>query len=288
MYLYELAAQSSGIGSSVDGAIGTISSEKLRSGMNSILERIHNGETLDQVISSISGETPGGPYADTADFEKRFIKGMPDGDGKYGLEGDQGSMDFILPFLDYMDRIDKAKEVNERSEYAGGSVLFDFGKDYCSPLDFEETAPANVLQPLDDEDGNFQPDARSTVGDREAYSTGGKSESGTPDGTAAGGGTGGRMLAASPEKTSGIQEASDEAGDAAEDLSAAAAAGENSEAVVPSGEKPVSEEDSAVLSSAPGPSSESAPSEEAPAEGVPAEADPAPVTDTAPPAQDQG
>ena len=96
------------------------------------------------------------------------------------------------------------------------------------------------------------------------------------------------MLAASPEKTSGVQEASDEAGDAAEDISAAAAAGENSEAVVPSGEKPVSEEESAVLSSAPGPSSESAPSEEAPAEGVPAEADPAPVTDTAPPAQDQG
>ena len=174
MYLYELAAKNnSSIGTSVstDGGNTVFSSEKLRLGMNSILERMHNGETLDQVINSISE----GAYKDTADFEARFIKGTKDeADGKYSLDGDAESVDFICSFMNYMNKID---QVNKNG--ANGSVLFDFEKDFGAPLSFEGTYSAPVLQPLDDEDGEFQEFARSVpVKDSFAYSTGGQSLSG--------------------------------------------------------------------------------------------------------------
>ena len=113
MYLYELAAKNnSSIGTSVDtdGGNTVISSEKLRLGMNSILERMHNGETLDQVIKKISK----GAYNDTADFEARFIKGTKDKtDGKYSPDGDAESVSFVCDFMNYMNRIDQAKVNNE-------------------------------------------------------------------------------------------------------------------------------------------------------------------------------
>ena len=179
MYLYELAADSdSAIGSSRStvGENTVINSEKLRLGMNSIIERMHKGETLDQVINSISG----GAYKDTADYEARFIKGLKNEEDKYGDYIDEGSLNFVYDFMNYMNEIDKAKERGERNYYANGSVLFDFDKDFGSPLSFDGTYTTSVLQPLDDEDGEFVRYARSTVSDRYASSTGGKSESGKP------------------------------------------------------------------------------------------------------------
>jgi hypothetical protein len=155
-----------------------ISSEKLRLGMNSIIERMHDGETLDQVINSISG----GIYKDTADFEARFIEGPKDEDGKYSLSGDAASLDYICDFMNYMNGIDK-REGKDRTFGANGSVLFDFETDFGSPLSFEGTYSASVLQPLDDENEEFQRWARSTVSDRSASSTGGLSLSGKSDST---------------------------------------------------------------------------------------------------------
>ena len=179
MYLYELAAAgdaSIGSSRSTVGENTVIDSGKLRLGMNSIMERMHNGETLDQVINRISG----GVYKDTADYEARFIKGYKNEDNKYGDYVDTASLDFIYDFMSYMNEIDKAKERGERNFYANGSVLFDFDKDFASPLSFDGTYTTDVLKPLDDEDGEFVRYARSTVSDRYASSTGGKSESGRP------------------------------------------------------------------------------------------------------------
>ncbi|MBQ8053763.1 MAG: hypothetical protein IJ198_08195 [Lachnospiraceae bacterium] len=181
MYLYELAAGSDpeiGSSRSISDDRVVISSEKLRLGMNSIIERMHNGETLDQVINSISG----GNYKDTADFEARFIKGTKDEDGKYSLSGDAASLDYVCDFMNYMNEIDK-REGKDRTYGANGSVLFDFETDFGSPLSFEGTYPASVLQPLDDENEEFQRWARSTVSDRSASSTGGLSLSGKSDST---------------------------------------------------------------------------------------------------------
>ena len=83
-----------------------IDSGKLRLGMNSIMERMHNGETLDQVINRISG----GVYKDAADYEARFIKGLKNEDNKYGDYVDTASLDYIYDFMNYMNDIDKAKD----------------------------------------------------------------------------------------------------------------------------------------------------------------------------------
>ena len=178
MYLYELAAaKDPAIGSSrsVVGENVVFSSEKLRLGMNSILERMHKGETMDQVINSISG----GACKDTAAFEALFIKGAPDPeDGKYFLDGDEKSVDFVYNFMNYMYKVDET--INGPNKYANGSVLFDFTEDFGSPLSYEGTYTTDVLKAQDDKNGDFVIFSRSTVGDRNAYSTGGKSMSGTP------------------------------------------------------------------------------------------------------------
>ena len=263
MYLYELAAsRDSSIGTSISESGGNVvvSSEKLRLGMNSIIERMHKGETLDQVINSISAGIPGGAYKDTDDFEARFIKGVKDEDGKYDLAGDPASVDFVYEFMSYMNRIDQAKERGERNDYANGSVLFDFETDFRSPLSFEGTYSTSVLQPLDDDKGNFQRYSRSTVGDRQAYSTGGKSESGTPVSTANSVSnilTFTAATAASGE-TADTQEAAKEADESVMGSTGAAAVEENSDVVITTDAEPVFDEPSAGDSSVSETSSEGA------------------------------
>ena len=223
MYLYELAAvYDSDIGTSrsMRGEITVFNSEKLRLGMNSILERMHKGETLDQVINSISG----GAYKDTAAFEALFIKGPKDPeDGKYSLSGDAASVGFVCDFMNYMNLIDKAKENGERSNYANGSVLFDFEKDFSTPLSFDGTYSASVLKPQDDKDGKFVPFSRSTAGDSYAYSTGGKSLSGTSITTS--GSTGDKVLSFSTpaQENDSVQQAAKAASASDEGIFEAAA-----------------------------------------------------------------
>ena len=248
LYLYELAAAkdpSIGTSRSMRGEDIVISSEKLRLGMNSIIERMHKGETLDQVITSISGGIPGGAYKNTADFEARFIKGELFEDGKYDLAGDAASVDFVYDFMSYMNRIDQSKERGERNDYANGSVLFDFETDFRSPLNFEGTYTTSVLQPLDDKDEEFQQYARSTVGDRQAYSTGGKSESGTPVSTNSSL-TNILTFTASSGEPADVQDAAKETDAAANDTTAATAVEETAEAATITEAEPASDEASTV------------------------------------------
>ena len=207
MYLYELAAaKDPAIGSSrsVVGENVVFSSEKLRLGMNSILERMHKGETMDQVINSISG----GAYKDTAAFEALFIKGAPDPeDGKYFLDGDEKSVDFVYNFMNYMYKVDET--INGSNKYANGSVLFDFTEDFGSPLSYEGTYTTDVLKAQDDKNGDFVIFSRSTVGDRYAYSTGGKSMSGTPTATSGGSDSGASDTAGNSLAGSGDADESD-------------------------------------------------------------------------------
>ena len=207
MYLYELAAaKDPAIGSSrsVVGENVVFSSEKLRLGMNSILERMHKGETMDQVINSISG----GACKDTAAFEALFIKGAPDPeDGKYFLDGDEKSVDFVYNFMNYMYKVDET--INGPNKYANGSVLFDFTEDFGSPLSYEGTYTTDVLKAQDDKNGDFVIFSRSTVGDRNAYSTGGKSLSGTPTATSGGSDSGASDTAGNGLAGSGDADESD-------------------------------------------------------------------------------
>ena len=157
LYLGELAARQIYEDSSVtldNGGNKKVSSETIRMGLNSILERLHEGETLDQIIRSISN----GRYKSTSDFEEKFIKGS---DGK----GDRDSIDFCVDFLNYM------RDIGKNSTYIpNGSILFDFDRDFTSPIDRSLIMKSDIYQIVGSSDY-----VASTVGIAAPHIDGGKS-----------------------------------------------------------------------------------------------------------------
>ena len=118
LYLGELAANKMGESSMNMGENGSYvyESDVIREGINTVLWRLHEGETLDAVISSISD----GMFADTKDFEQKFIK------------GDADSTEFCAGFLNYM----RALSQDENRQFLpNGSILYPFDCDYATPLD---------------------------------------------------------------------------------------------------------------------------------------------------------
>ncbi|MBR3146545.1 MAG: hypothetical protein IKF54_00185 [Eubacterium sp.] len=139
LYLAELSAMKTGK-SSIDES-GAVSAEKLCAGLNSILERMHDGETLDLVINDISPVDSGGKkiYGNTEAFEKLFVKGIKDGTGQYA--GDRESIDFVNTLLDYLEK----GENPSQGILSGGSILTDL-KEGCSPLDGSRDSYSDFLQ----------------------------------------------------------------------------------------------------------------------------------------------
>ena len=168
LYLCELSAKNHPqIGSSVrktdDGV--AFSSECLKNGLDNILARMHEGESLDSVIKDITG----GRYKDTSDFEARFIKGELT-DGYY--YGDDDTLSFSVDFMNYMLRISRTEG---RQNIANGSILFDFEQDFAIPLDPDKNATTDVLKVYDSKSYVY-----STVNAQYAHTSGGRSVSGTP------------------------------------------------------------------------------------------------------------
>lgn len=182
LYLGELAArQDESLGTSIstsdDGLY--ISSEKIRLGLNAILERMHNGETLDDVINSISPVDEDGKklYADAGDFESKFIKGVgkESEDGTFTYYGDNGNLasyEFVSTFLDYMYDLENQEG---RQFLPNGSILFDFEEDYNTPLDNEKDSSSDILQIV--ESNRL---VESTVPNEVALAGGGKSNGDVP------------------------------------------------------------------------------------------------------------
>ena len=207
LYLGELAARQNTLSSSlsVDGNGSTkISSETIRLGLNSILERLHKGETLDQVICSISD----GRYRDVSDFEQKFIKGADQ-------KGDQDSISFCVDFLNYMQDIGTAN-----TYIPNGSILFDFDRDFTTPIDRSVTLKTDLYRITDSSDYTA-----STAILETPYTDGGKSAAQDPQGDAAGKSTAGIQKALqSAKENSPLAEGEysalpDGNDDAAEDIS---------------------------------------------------------------------
>ena len=155
-----------------DGS-AAFSADNMRMGLNSILERMHNGETLDQVIASISKVEGKSLYASTDDFAKKFVQGPEEEGGIF--RGDLTSLFFVAQFLDYLHGI----EVAENGFIPNGSILFEFDKNFKSPLDSSKDANSDFLTII--KENGFIP---STVPDEVALSGGGKSRTGTEVATA--------------------------------------------------------------------------------------------------------
>lgn len=179
LYLGELAARKdASVGSSVsrDGNTVVINSENIRYGLNSILERMHEGETLDQIIYDISPVDSRGVkmYLDTSHFESKFIYGDQVYQEDY-FKGDYeegASLEFVTTYLNYMKGLEQQ---TDREFLPSGSILFDFEKDFDTPLDRTKRDATGVYQIV--ESNTF---VTSTVPDDVALAGGGKSEGGMP------------------------------------------------------------------------------------------------------------
>ncbi len=132
LYLAELAANREGRTSKYAGADGytALDSSVLRDGVNTILKRLHEGETLDAVIEDISS----GTFADTTDFEQNFIKGS------------DHSADFCTDFLNHM----RSLAQDETREFLpSGSILFPFDSDYSGMFDRTKDGESNLYRIVD-------------------------------------------------------------------------------------------------------------------------------------------
>ena len=133
----------------------------IRGGVNHILEELHEGKTLDEVIKEISTDNLNyTQYKDTEDFTKKF--------------GKNGAQDFIADFLNYIESISSDDAI------ANGSILMEFTDTTQSPLQTDNNESATVYVPADTKDF-----VTSTVSNEDALQAGGCSELGITEDTEA-------------------------------------------------------------------------------------------------------
>ena len=121
-----------------NGEVTSISSEKLREGLSAILERLHRGDTLDEVICDISG----GAYADANDFTRRFIKGNYNEEIQ-DYDGDPQSLAFCVGYINYMNRLDA---LDPDTHPAGSVLMDDFGTTRPTPLEEDAVATSDFYR----------------------------------------------------------------------------------------------------------------------------------------------
>lgn len=146
LYLSELAARNCYHGESsiktVNG-MTTVDSSMLRTGLDSLLKWMHDGESLDALVKALSpkdGKTGESVYTSTDSFENQFIKG-PLVNGYY--MGDPESQRFVTTFLNYLLDVERALPGDARPN---GSILFAFDKNFVSPLDPNKKSTSSYLQ----------------------------------------------------------------------------------------------------------------------------------------------
>ena len=134
-------------------------------GLDCILNMLHNGMSLDEVVKEISNDE----YSDTADFQNRFIVGENDVTDE--------SLDFCVDFLNYLEKVsDNLQQTNE-SAYANGSILLSLDTDKTSPISDElpsDIGEQEVYNIADSSDVVL-----STVDPDVAHSSGGLKYAGT-------------------------------------------------------------------------------------------------------------
>lgn len=150
-------------GKASDGSL-KISNEVILSGVNHIIEQLHNGKTLDEVIAVISTDSSGNQlYSSADDFAAKFIASSAEGVGD-----DNKSLDFCTTFLNYLEsNSSKNKTVN-------GSILLDFKN--TSEHQLDKKLIKNL--PKDYIPSNGKDFAESSVDTKKALESGGKSETG--------------------------------------------------------------------------------------------------------------
>lgn len=129
-----------------NGVYPAVDMDLIRYGTGRIIDMIHEGYSLDNVINHISarpGESAGSYYDDTAAFESSFIRGTNEDSnirsirsGKDGIaENVLGSLEFCNYYLNFLE--DNGYEEGDYKNLASGSIL---------------STDQNMYSPLDDPD----------------------------------------------------------------------------------------------------------------------------------------
>ena len=166
LYLSELQAVKNGRSSISEDTDGekTFDSSALRQGLNTILTRLHDGETLDAVIFDISE----GNFTDTNDFTERFIRGSRKPETDDYTEMEKSSAAFTADLLNYLENLSAKYEY-----YVSGSILFDFDSPNTCLLDTNKSSSADFYQPT------LSADREPIIELPVPYTDGGKSAIGT-------------------------------------------------------------------------------------------------------------
>ncbi len=101
-------------------------------GLDIILNSLHVGTTMDDIVSTISY----GKYESVADFEKKFIITSADN------TRDDGSIEFCVDFLNYLNEVSvQITEETGENFIANGSILLPFDTKDASPIKDRDHMP---------------------------------------------------------------------------------------------------------------------------------------------------
>jgi hypothetical protein len=167
VYLGYLAAQKydskDAIKKDKNDAVKIISSSVILSGVNHILEELHKGKTLDDVIKEISTVDGTPLYSDTADFTKKFIASSDE-----AVTDNNASLEFCTNLLNYLE------DASDEKGTANGSILVDFTSKQNTLLSKKLLKKGQtVYVPSDTKDF-----VKSTVDFEKALESGGESQTG--------------------------------------------------------------------------------------------------------------
>ena len=136
-YLCDLAAkQNPEVGAAITETDGDfhMDNKKLLYGYNEILSRLHSGETLDDLIHSLTN----GRFENTADFQQRFICGEQVNDT---YSGDEETLGLCVRILNYFAGLTKT-----HGETASGSILVPFENVGAFPFEIDSVTQADVYK----------------------------------------------------------------------------------------------------------------------------------------------
>ncbi len=142
-------------------------SAAVRNGLNTIIDYLYKGVSLDEIVKTISGKE----YENVEDFQKKFLTKTN--------ETKDPSIDFCLDLLNYLDyattEVIKDPEGNKR---ANGSILLPFDTKETSSIDDKATAVESIglLVITDSNDA-----VKSTVDNAEALKSAGLRTTGTSE-----------------------------------------------------------------------------------------------------------
>ncbi len=134
LYLGYLAAKEEGYEAIRND--GDCDIDVLRGGVNSILERLHDNETLDDIISSISD------YNSTAEFQSRFMN------GEAQEEKDMDALSFCASYLNFLEGQKIPDGDGTRLDLGNGSILTQ-NQQYVYILDYDTEAESSLYRVAD-------------------------------------------------------------------------------------------------------------------------------------------